>query len=524
LKIKRFFARDMRTAMEQVRTALGTEAVIMSSKKVTGGVEVVAAQDYESAPLQETSQASELSKSHYTSFESDVQKEILPEPQTDALEVAHLKKNQSYQETKKKAKYVKQPVMEPTLNEPPMEKPKITDEDVNSLKALLERQSRRLAEQERQQEQDALFTTQKESVVENEIQPIKPNPSKSAKLPEWAKAMAQPYQPSKKAESKNTTLHTVSEDSEKVSRELVEIKADMKSLRDLLTHQVSSLMGEHREREDPLSCMLEKHLIQAQFSEEVAKRLAEMVSDYPPENMLHHLPRVLGNMLSVQRDDIVRQGGVVALVGPTGVGKTTTLAKLAARYAGEQGADRLGMITTDHYRIGAYEQLATYGRIMGCAVKKASNLKELEQALYQLRTRHLVLIDTAGMSQRNMKLSQQLDNLIANPQLPIRNYLVMSAIGQRQVLSDIVEQFKRIPLSGCILTKTDESLDIGGALSVMIEHDLPLSYVTHGQRVPEDMTTADPKTLAEQALQQILERKPESKRAHWAENLVEVVD
>ena len=157
---------------------------------------------------------------------------------------------------------------------------------------------------------------------------------------------------------------------------------------------------------------------------------------------------------------------------------------------------------------------------MGCAVKKASNLKELEQALYQLRTRHLVLIDTAGMSQRNMKLSHQLDNLIANPDLPIRNYLVMSTTAQKQVLYDIVTQFKRIPLSGCILTKTDESISIGGALSVMIENDLPLSYVTCGQRVPEDLMMADPKVLAEQALGTVMENKPENKRAHWAESLV----
>ena len=158
---------------------------------------------------------------------------------------------------------------------------------------------------------------------------------------------------------------------------------------------------------------------------------------------------------------------------------------------------------------------------MGCAVKKAKNIRELEQALYQLRTRHLVLIDTAGMSQRNMKLSQQLDNLMANPDLPIRSYLVMSAIGQRGVLSDIVQQFKRIPLSGCILTKLDESVMIGGALSVAIEEDIPLSYITHGQRVPEDLLTADPLKLAKQALEGMVhDIKPTDTKAHWAEKLV----
>jgi flagellar biosynthesis protein FlhF len=498
----------MRAAMEQVRTALGTEAVIMSSKKVTGGVEIVAAKDYDpsyhSEPQEATqaSQASQLSQAQVSSFDASVEQEsILSKPPKDALEFAH---KQSLQEQSTDSK------------------PKITEADVDSLKALLERQSKRIAEQER---------VQQEQNMNEQLDATPPTPSlgakQSAKLPEWAKVMSKSYQGQQGKQSKRPEKVKPSDQgTEELSRDLVQIKADMKSLRDLLTHQVSSLIGDHREREDPLSCMLEKHLVEAQFSEVVAQRLTEMVSDYEPENMLSYLPTALANMLSVQRDDIVRQGGVVALVGPTGVGKTTTLAKLAARYASQQGPDKLGLITTDHYRIGAYEQLATYGRIIGCAVKKAANMVELEQALYQLRTRHFVLIDTAGMSQKNMQLSQQLDNLVVNPNLPIRSYLVMSTVGQREVLSDIVSKFRRIPLSGCILTKTDESLAIGGALSVIIENELPLSYVTYGQRVPEDLIMADPKKLAEQALALIMEQQPKQtpSRAHWADSLMEIAD
>ncbi|MBB1383298.1 flagellar biosynthesis protein FlhF, partial [Shewanella sp. SR41-2] len=216
------------------------------------------------------------------------------------------------------------------------------------------------------------------------------------------------------------------------------------------------------------------------------------------------------NLLDNQGDDIVKRGGVVAFVGPTGVGKTPSLAKIAARFAAHHGPEQVALITTDHYRIGAYEQLTPYGTLMGCPVKQAQDLTELEQILYQSRNRKLVLIDTAGMGQRDMRLYQQLDNLTANSRIPIRSYLVLSATGQRRVLQDAVEHFKRIPLAGAILTKLDESISIAGALSVLIQNELPLSYVTDGQRVPEDMKVADTLELAKKALAALNETEQQS--------------
>ena len=178
------------------------------------------------------------------------------------------------------------------------------------------------------------------------------------------------------------------------------------------------------------------------------------------------------------------------------------------------------MITTDHYSIGAYEQLATYGKIMGCPVKQAHDLNELEQILYQFRNRKLVLIDTAGMGQRDMRLYQQLDNLTANSRIPIRSYLVLSATGQRRVLQDAVNHFKRIPLSGVVLTKLDESVSLAGALSVLIQNGLPLSYVTDGQRVPEDMKVADTLDLAQQALAALDSTEQQSLQdTAWSDNM-----
>lgn len=479
----------MRSAMTQVREAFGADAVIMSNKKVTGGVEVVAAMDYE-LEADGRSQYSELSRTNQSSFDASMSNNtILAAPKEDALEAAHLKKSST-----------------PAVSSNKPQRQPVDDATVDSLKALLERQSQRLKREEAAE-------------LENKPSPLPGGEAPNKNLPAWAKSLE------RNTKSSRPPLKPVSEHgsaiNETVTQDLGQMKAEMKSLRSLLTHQVNTLMQDQKQRENPLCCMLEKHLIESQFSDVIAARLSEMAARYEPEVMIDQLPKLLANMISIQRDDIVRQGGVVALVGPTGVGKTTTLAKLAARYAAQQGADKLGLITTDHYRIGAFEQLATYGRIMGCAVKKATNEKELEQALYQLRTRHLVLIDTAGMSQRNMQLSQQLDNLMANPNLPIRSYLVMSGVAQRQVAMDIVNKFQRIPLSGCILTKLDEAIDIGGVLSVLIEQDIGLSYVTNGQRVPEDLNLVDPDALAQKALEMILAQKPKEKSVHWSHNLVE---
>lgn len=365
----------------------------------------------------------------------------------------------------------------------------------DSLQALLEKQQNRLNQQLTHQQQDA-------------------------ELPAWAKGLQAPA--AAKAERRDiaNSFDKKPQTSQKQNADLEAMRDELASLRNLLTHQVSALMTEHKKRIDPVGAMLESKLLEAEFSPAVASKLAALSQHYTPAELVRALPQSLANMLDNQGDDIVKQGGVVALVGPTGVGKTTSLAKLAARFAAHHGADQVALITTDHYRIGAYEQLATYGKIMGCPVKQAHDLAELEQILYQFRNRKLVLIDTAGMGQRDMRLYQQLDNLTANSRIPIRSYLVLSATGQRRVLQDAVNHFKRIPLSGVVLTKLDESVSLAGALSVLIQSGLPLSYVTDGQRVPEDMKVADTLMLAEQALAALENTEQQSlPDTAWSDNM-----
>ena len=221
------------------------------------------------------------------------------------------------------------------------------------------------------------------------------------------------------------------------------------------------------------------------------------------------LETTLVHNMIIGNDEILRHGGAVTLVGPTGVGKTTTIAKLAAHFSMKYGSDQVALVTTDNYRIGAYEQLQTYGRIMGCVVKSLSNMSDMQNVLYQLRNKRLVLIDTAGMGQRDQRLAVQLDELINSCNVHIHNYLVLPATGQRKVLQDAYEQFSRIELSGAVLTKLDESLCIGDALSVCMQNQLPISYVTNGQRVPEDLSVANAQQLVHMFLSEMEDDTPQ---------------
>ena len=188
----------------------------------------------------------------------------------------------------------------------------------------------------------------------------------------------------------------------------------------------------------------------------------------------------------------------MALVGPTGVGKTTTIAKLAARCALKHGARQVGLITTDCYRIGGQEQLRSYARILGVSLRVARNHQELGEALNDMLDRRFILIDTAGMNPRDMQLTQKIAMLTQHSPR-IRHFLTLSATTQNSALNDIIKAFSHLKLSGCILTKTDESSSLGGAVSAIIRHQLPLAYICDGQQVPEDLGLARPNSLVNQA-------------------------
>jgi len=199
-------------------------------------------------------------------------------------------------------------------------------------------------------------------------------------------------------------------------------------------------------------------------------------------------------------EDLLDRGGVYALVGPTGVGKTTTTAKLAARCVVRHGAGRLALITTDGYRIGAQEQLRIYGRILGVPVFSVRDAADLRQTLAGLRNKHMVLIDTMGMSQRDRMVAEQAAMLSGAGD--VRRLLLLNATARGDTLDDVVRAYAGDDLAGCIFTKVDEAASLAPALDVAVRHELDIRYLTNGQRVPEDLHLPNRAYLLHRALRE----------------------
>jgi flagellar biosynthesis protein FlhF len=268
--------------------------------------------------------------------------------------------------------------------------------------------------------------------------------------------------------------------------ELDEMREEMRSIRSLLEAQLSRLIWDEQSRQSPATAALLRNFLQLGLDADVARRLATIAAtDHPVGGWTAGL-RTLVEQVPVADFDVVAGGGIYAVIGPTGVGKTTSIAKLAARAAQQFGPEAVGLVTTDTFRVAAREQLETFGQIMGVSVASAGDAQSLSEALAGLQRRKVVLVDTAGMSQRDPRLPEQLARLAAADS-GISTLLALPATTAPGALQEIVDVFRTARPAGCILTKTDEAASLGGALSVLIRSALPLAYVANGQRVPEDL-------------------------------------
>ncbi len=285
--------------------------------------------------------------------------------------------------------------------------------------------------------------------------------------------------------------------------------AELQAMRTLLQEQLASLSSSvaaaDAQRRSPLQVKLMTRLLTAGFSPELARRVASNApADRDGEQAEAWLQDVLALNLKcvAEADGIVERGGVYALVGPTGVGKTTTVAKLAARYAVRYGASTLGLITLDAYRIGAHEQLRTYGRILGTPVHLAQDGATLRELLASMQGKRLVLIDTCGVSQRDERLAEMLNALAAaaTPARPVARVLLLNSASHAETIDDVARAWRAHEAAGAILTKLDEAARIGGALDALLRYKLALFGLTNGQRVPEDWHLADGRLLAHLSL------------------------
>ncbi len=285
---------------------------------------------------------------------------------------------------------------------------------------------------------------------------------------------------------------------------LNKIQDELKGLRNIMEAPLMQFAWGETGRVQPLYASLLKQLmtlgLSSKLSQSIAKRIANQGLD--KQSWLESL-KLLAKLVPINNDDILNNGGIVSLIGPTGVGKTTTIAKLAARFALKHGRRGITLITTDNYRIGAHEQLRTYGRILGVPVHVASDNDELKNLLKEANEKsgehNLTLIDTAGVCQKDARLTDQLTTLNIR-EMDIKNYLVLSATSQMNLQDDVIRAFSKLKLQGCMLTKIDEAASLGETISVLIQHELPLHFVCNGQKVPDDLHQARGKLLVKEAV------------------------
>ncbi|HEY0905769.1 MAG TPA: flagellar biosynthesis protein FlhF, partial [Methylophilus sp.] len=277
---------------------------------------------------------------------------------------------------------------------------------------------------------------------------------------------------------------------------------EMRHMRSHFESQMSAMTWQHHLQNNPAKSKVLSTLLAANFSASLSRQIAEKLpAKVDVAKAGAWAKEIISRNLHTLEDEdaLLDRGGVYALVGPTGVGKTTTTAKLAARYVMKHGTQNLGLITTDSYRIGGYEQLRIYGKILGVMVYAVKDEQDLKIALQELKNKHMILVDTVGVSQRDQAVTEQL-SMLNQSETPIQKLLCLNATSTGQTLSDVMRHYKKHAIAGCIVTKLDEAAAIGNVLDVLIRERMRLYYTTSGQRVPEDITVASKRTLVERAL------------------------
>jgi flagellar biosynthesis protein FlhF len=397
MNIKRFFGKNSKLALAQVREALGDDAVILSNRTVKGGNEIMAFSEADMDAMT-------------TSNDRDTDVRLNPAAVEDS-------RTSTLEELFKKRMQNEKPAFSPKPN---------FNEDVA-----------------RESNKDMVEATLAQS----------------------------------KAQAKE------------VNAQIASMMAEIRNMRSIIESQLAEISWSATQQREPLKSKILSAMLTAGFSPGLSKQLVDNLPQKQSEaESTKWVQSVLLKNLETmtKEDEMLDKGGIFAIVGPTGVGKTTTTAKLAARYVMKHGTEHIGLITTDSYRIGGHEQLRIYGKILGVMVHSVKDEADLKLALHELKNKHTILIDTVGVSQRDKMVSEQI-SMLSDKKLNIQKLLCLNATNTGDTLIDVVKAYKGQGLSGCIMTKIDEAITLGNVLDVMIREKLKLYYVTNGQRVPEDL-------------------------------------
>ncbi|MDX1598353.1 MAG: flagellar biosynthesis protein FlhF [Marinobacter sp.] len=419
MKVKRFFAQSMAEALKQVREQMGPDAVILSNRRVDGGVEIVTALDYD----------------------ENMARQRLGDKAREATNGSRLAEMQAEQH--------------------------------RHLEDELGRSRDRIREvREKRANIGAGYANSTPFIDDSDLG-----------LESAAAAPAA----------------TTGGAAGGYSDELAQMRAEISSLRDLMG-------ARSQEPKKPAANAVQQRLAERLqefgLGFELASSLSRRHNGGRLEEGWKQSLKMLATGVKTSRTEWLDQGGVYALVGPTGSGKTTTIGKLAARHVLRHGADSLALVTTDRYRVAAHEQLFVFGRILNVPVRVVDESHSLDDILDELSDRHLVLIDTAGLTSSDKGYEQQLSEL-ARSHHKIRTHLVVSATSQPRIMKSVWHCYKMANLAGCVMTKIDEALTLGESLGFVMESGLPVAYYTDGQKIPEDLHHAEAVPLVRLAVERL---------------------
>jgi flagellar biosynthesis protein FlhF len=514
MKIKRFVAADMRSAMNLVRKEHGPDAVILSNRRIEEGIEIVAAANYDESAVQRALEASRR----------DVAPPPAPKPRTaaDAVIAAVTRRRSSTPApepvaatTSAVAALARAAVgatgrtldsadeivptrgstgFAATLARAAVNEPAPPDQTFAPFAEAIVAPAATVPANRARFQIDPPHEAHHESVAPTVLPPPLPTaavidaqPGIAASEPAAVEAAIEASPAPMLAPA--PTLTVVAQD----DAEIRQLRQEVAGMRQVIEREMNRFTDE-RLRGSPVRATALDLMDEYGFDAGLARDVAMQI---PLETEAHRgrglMLGLISRKLPIAPVDPLEEGGVIALVGPTGAGKTTTIAKLASRFAEKHAPRDVALVTTDTTRIGAREQLYGYGRQLGIAVHEANSGTDLDQLLERLKDYKLVLIDTAGLGPRDRALAAQLQWLRAARQ--VRTLLVLPANTSFGDMDEVVRRFGAANLQGLVLSKLDETGRFGNALSVAVDHALPITWVTDGQDVPEDLHRASAANL-----------------------------
>jgi flagellar biosynthesis protein FlhF len=452
MNVKRFVARTSRDALNLLRQALGDDAVVLSTKPCSEGVEVLAMAPEGMAQIERMSATAPATRAAAKPAApvTDVKEDV------ERLAMSTL----SFQD------YVR-------------------DRMLRRREAALKADAATKAPSA-----DA-------TAAEPEMSPLQ------AKL---AARMSSPATPARRdppvlreeLDTPAPSLADAAADGSRSRRDQQDMMNELRSMKGLIEERFGALAFMEKLQRQPGQARLTQKLLDCGFSPALIRKLAASLSPDVADESAWAASVLERNLLTAEHEPALEdQGGIYALIGSTGVGKTTSTAKLAAAFAAKYGAANLGLVTLDAYRVGAHEQLRTYGRILGVPVHTAHDRASLEDLLDLLSAKKMVLIDTAGMAQRDSRTRELLDML---GHRSIQKLLVVNAAAQGETIEDVLISYRATLARGVILSKMDEAVKLGPALDALIRHKLSIVGVANGQRVPEDWHRLSSHALVHRAL------------------------